>query len=149
MARLEVKVTDTVTPALKTAPARLRQAINGVVQAIGERAFQRIKFATPRDTGNAARGWRKTVTGNGQTVEIRNDVPYIRVLEFGGYPTNAPGQFPPKARTQRAPAGAPTMRSNVSRQAPQGMVRKTLQAIEPEFQFELEEAIDRTLNEDG
>lgn len=59
------------------------------------------------------------------------------------------GGYPPGVRTQKDGGGDPSMLSNVSRQAPKGMVRKNLEAIRPEFFFELEEAIDRALNEGG
>lgn len=39
---------------------------------------------TPKDTGNAKAGWQ--VVPKGRTVELRNDVPYVGVLEHGARP---------------------------------------------------------------
>lgn len=52
----------------------------------------------------------------GQTVWISSALPYIVVLEFGGYPN------PPKSKTGRTVGG-------FSRQAPQGMVRVTFEDL--------------------
>lgn len=164
---VSVSFSNTVTPALASAPRRVQEAVATVVQNTSNVAFNRIRSATPRDRGTAAAGWRRRVAGN--TVFIENNVDHINVLEYGGYPVipawkkrrnpgglkrgNAflGGGYPAGPRTVRAPSGDPPMlqRSNVSRQAPRGMVRKTLADIQPQYIFDLSEAIDRALNEGG
>ena len=108
------------------------------------------------------------MTQAGEKAVIENAVPYITVLEYGSYPVipvkhkrtggggirrgNAwiGGNYPPGPRTVRAGGSGPKMaEGNVSRQAPIGMVRITLQELEPEFVFNLEEAIEVALNEEG
>lgn len=163
---LRVEFTDTITPALQNAPALVEQAVQEVVRETGERIFNQIKLSTPRDSGKAAGGWdlsyQQAQGGAAATAVIENDVPYINVLEHGGYPViplsrqprlpgvrrgraQLDGAYPPGPRTQRAPGGQPTMLTNVSRQAPQGMVRVAFARAQDRFVFDLEEAIDRAL----
>lgn len=169
MVDIRIDFNDQVADVLKNAPSRVSKAIDRVVKGIAATAFVRIKLATPRDSGFAAGNWQRTDLG--KLSIISNSTPYIGVLEFGGYPVVAIGAggaggifgggaggsklirgkaalggFDPGPRTQRAPGGTPKMLSNVSRQAPSGMVRKVLKDIEPEFVFDLEEALDRALS---
>lgn len=162
--RLEFKH-DTLTPALQRLPRAIQRAVQEAVQDATERAVQIAKFKTPVDSGQAIGGWRTEQTGRGAKAKgaFINDVPYINVLEFGGYPvrparykvTGSPffrgaaalGGLPPGPRTQRAPGGKPRMRSNVSKQAPRGMVRSTLQEVEPEFLLDLEARVQRVIND--
>lgn len=162
---LTINFTDTMGPALQQAPQAIQRAVEAVVRQTADRVFQRIRLATPRDSGQAAAGWSQRTEGTGEQAKrtFVNTVPYINVLEFGGYPVTPArfvrrlpgiprgnavldGAYPPGPRTQQALGGDPPMTSNVSRQAPQGMVRKNLAAARPEFLFNLEEAIDRALN---
>lgn len=203
---LTVTFNDTVTPTLLAAPDAIRVGVQKVVDQTAAKLFKRVRLATPRDSGAAARGWVEIVEGRGEkaTVRLVNKVDYINVLEFGGYPvvslkkrsakkktkkkrprrksakeldrarkskgtpkrkqggsqkaSHTPvgavvrggarlgGGYPPGPRTQKDGGGDPPMLSNVSRQAPKGMVRKQLAAIRPEFLFDLEEAIDKILN---
>ena len=166
---IQISFSDDVTPALAEAPQRIQQAVQAVVQQTADKAFSRIQNRTPRDSGEAASGWRKRqeVPGEGSArTVIENDVAHINVLEYGSYPVipasrkrtkgggilrgNAyvGGNYKPGPRTIPAPGGTPEMLrpGNVSRQAPRGMVRVTLQEIQPEYVFDLEEAIDRALN---
>ena len=158
--KLEIKFSDNVSPALKGLPKNVSIAIKRVVKETADRVFKRIIDSTPRDRGTAARGWRRR-RGKEGAQEFVNNIPYINVLEYGGYPVvpasrakvktglkrgNAfLGGHPPKARTQKAPSGSPSMRTNVSRQAPRGMVRQNLERIQARYAFDLEEAIDRAL----
>ena len=162
---LQIKIDDRFSQALANAPRNVQVAINAVIQETGEKVFQRIRFRTPRDRGTLAAGWgRRSQEGS---VVIFNTVPYVNVLEYGGYPVIPAsrnrtlsgglvrgravlgGGYPPRARTVRAPGGEPSMLagSNVSRQAPTGMVRVTLIEIQPEYIFNLEEALDRALRD--
>ena len=150
---------ESLVRALDNLPKETQEAVSKVVEDTTGRAFRIIKNRTPIDRGKAHRGWRQKVSGS--TGKITNDVDYINVLEFGGYPVRrasagaSPGTLrrgravlgglPPGPRTQRAPGGEPPMRSNVSKQAPRGMVRSTLQEIEAPFLFDLAENIDRAL----
>lgn len=155
---ITVELDDPVGPGLAKFPALVRAAISGVVKDTSAKAFRRIVAATPRDRGTAAGNWREK-SMPGKTV-LTNRTDYIWVLERGGYPVipaskkrSRPGgvrrgravldgDYPPGPRTMVPPGGGIEMLRNVSRQAPQGMVRKTLRDIEPEFVFNLEEAID-------
>ncbi|KKN14489.1 hypothetical protein LCGC14_0995600 [marine sediment metagenome] len=146
---------DSLTPALKNAPRETQAAVAQVIEKTTDRAFRIVKNRTPVNSGNARRGWRKE--SRGTSGRVFNAVDYINVLEFGPYPVTSAnrtsrsggirrggailGGAPPARRTQRAPGGEPSMRSNVSRQAPQGMVRKTLKDIEPRFVADLTDAI--------
>ena len=57
------------------------------------------------------------------------------------------GGFPPGPRTQVAPGGSPVMKSNVSRQAPKGMVRQNLERIQDRYVFALEESIEQAFSD--
>ena len=145
--------------ALREFEPRVQGAIEKTVRDTTERARNIAKFKTPVDSTKAINGWR--IRFEGERGIFFNEVPYINVLEFGGYPVRrasagaSPGTLrrgaavlgglPPGPRTQRAPGGEPPMRSNVSKQAPRGMVRDTLIEIEAAFLFDLAENIDRAL----
>jgi hypothetical protein len=128
----------TLGAAVEIAPGRFRR-ISGVV------------LLTPVDTGRARSSWnvsigtpdgsypatvrRRTRTdaatsalrslGAYQTVWIASGLPYIKVLEYGGYPQNpVQGSWDRKARTWVIKS-----EGGYSRQAPRGMVRVTVQAI--------------------
>lgn len=152
--------------ALDNLPREAEAAVAQVVAVTTDRAFKMAKNRTPTDRGDARNGWRQSARGrNGR---IFNNVAYINVLEFGPYPVtpashtsrsglrrgravlgglpppdkrDAGGRFTGTARTQKAPGGRPTMRSNVSKQAPRGMVRSTLEDIQPRFLADLTNAI--------
>jgi len=165
--KLEVSFTDDVSPFLSGVENRIRRAVESVVQETADKAGQRIHNRTPRDRGTAAAAWRRTSSVGGQEATFSNSTPYINVLEFGGYPiipaSRTPtrsglqrrggafiggGAYPPGSRrTSAAPSGEPSMTSNVSQAlGRQGMVRVTLTEIEPEFVFDMEEAIDAALS---
>lgn len=153
---LSFEFTDkNLVKALSSLPKETQIAVSGVVKKTTDRVFRIVKNKTPVDTGRARAGWRKE--SRGAEGRIVNSVPYINVHEFGGYPvtpaarTSRTGGFrrgravlggaPPRARTRRAPGGEPPMTSNVSRQAPQGMLRKTFNDIQPRFVVDLVDAI--------
>jgi len=88
---------------------------------------------------------------------IENTAAYANVAEYGGWPVRAAatakppgfirgaamlGGRTPGPRTQRAPGGKPRMTSNVSRQAPKGMVRATFIELEKPYVADLEEALE-------
>ena len=141
-----------------------KKAIQATVKKMTLRAVKIAKFKTPVDSGRAIRGWKMKLEKDGTVGVFFNDVPYVNVLEFGGYPVTAlgrrgtlrPGAFirgkaqlgghAPGKRTQRPPGGKPDMRANVSKQSPRGMVRSTIIDIEPAFLFELNKALDLALN---
>lgn len=154
-------VDESLLNAIRDIPESSQRAIKTVVRATTKRAVRIAKFKTPVDTGNAINSWEDTTEKGGQVGVFKNSAPYINVLEFGGYPVRAAtsgakagfrrggailGGLPPGPRTQRAPGGDPEMRSNVSKQAPRGMVRSTLIEIEPQFVFDLNEEIEREFN---
>lgn len=152
--------------ALANVPRESEAAIAKVVADTTDRAFKIAKNRTPVDRGRARQGWKQHARGRHGS--ISNNVAYINVLEFGGYPVTPAkhatrkggfrrgkallGGAPPpaggrsgrgQARTKRAPGGTPRMRDNVSKQAPGGMVRWTLEHIQPRFLSDLTDAINR------
>lgn len=149
---------DTLTTTMKRLPASVRSAVNAVVDKTIDRVFAIVKFSTPVDTGAALQAWEIERNGDG-TGRVVNRTAYINVLEFGGYPVRRatgpmpPGSFrrgnaylgglPPGPRTMTAPSGEPPTTSNMSKQAPHGMVRKALGEVEDAFEFDLEEAVER------
>lgn len=150
--------------AIANLPKAAQEAVIETVKATTRRGEEIVKFKTPVDSGDAINGWQHRFENGGEVGILFNDVAYINVLEFGGYPvkpkwharTNESslgylfgdallGGYPPGPRTQRAPGGDPVMRSNVSKQAPSGMVRSTLEEIEKQFLFDLSENLDKAL----
>ena len=143
-----------LTPTLQKLPKSIQDVVHKVVAETTKRAAAIAKFKTPVDTGNAIDGWvvEKPGRGNNPKGAFVNRVPYINVLEFGGYPVRKGPTFggrPPGPRTMTAPSGDPAMKSNVSRQAPRGMVRLTLIEIEPQFLADLEEQLQLLINRGG
>ena len=165
--RITISIKNPIGPALRKLPREVQEAIDKVVADTSEKLFNRIVTDTPRDRGQgggAVSRWTRTVQA--AQALIKNDAPHINVLEFGGYPVRAIkgrtlasgvggfqrgnavlGGLSPGPRTQIAPGGSPTMISNVSRQAPQGMVRQNLERITAPFVFDLEEAIDKAFED--
>ena len=149
--------------ALANLPKNAQDAIVETVKQTTERGRNIVKFKTPTDSGRAINGWDIRYENGGERGVFFNEVPYINVLEYGGYPVRpiarassaAVGAFirgkavlgglSPGPRTQRSQGGAPIMRNNVSKQAPQGMVRSTLIELEDQFIFDLQEALDKAL----
>lgn len=154
-------VDEGLIEALEGLPTNAQRAVVETVRSTTQRGQQIVKFRTPVDSGKALNGWQVRYEDGGSRGVFFNDVAYINVLEFGGYPVRAAtagaspgtlrrgkailGGLPPGPRTQRAPGGTPKMRSNVSKQAPRGMVRSTLEELEPQFIFDLNENLDRAL----
>ena len=130
--------------------ARTKLSIDDAVIAINSKAADLIISRTPRDTGRAKGNWIPTIstpssdiTDNtdeamaksqsnlvasqsaGKVFYIANNLPYIRVLEYGEYPT------PVKLGTWDKEHQIYEVRSinGYSYQAPNGMVRLTLQEI--------------------
>ena len=136
-------------------------AVKQLVAETTERTLKKIRYRTPIDTARAFRGWKIKFTRGGLEGTISSSIPYIAVLEFGGYPVrplkwdpNGPGFVRgagrlggkmPGRRTTRAPGGDPKMTSNVSRQAPKGMVRITFLDTEKQLERDLKELVDRLL----
>ena len=107
---------------------------------------RKVVQRTPVDTGRARGNWmvginhlpiaslmgierdpRARITGDiqkavaGDTVTLANSLPYIGVLEYGGFPN------PPKKGTGKSSGG-------YSQQSPQGMVRITVEEYKPTLQ---------------
>lgn len=162
--------TEVMVGALREAPLAVRMGIARAVERTTAKAYRRIRNRTPVDRGDARSGWKFRFQNNGTRAIISNNVPYITVLEYGGYPVRpkntarrTPGSFVrgrarlsgfrPGPRTMRAsgtgvdliPKAEPRgrdMNDNVSRGAPLGMLRITFAEIEPEFVDSLEREID-------
>lgn len=112
-----------------------------VVRRIAFDAYTRVVRKTPVDTGRARANWQVAINnlptgqlspgqrgvslGNmnayklGDVIYIANNLPYIGVLEYGGYPN------PPKSGGITKSGKSKTV-GGFSRQAPQGMVGLTL-----------------------
>lgn len=129
---------------VKVATLNLRGYQEEVVKSTLFKAVSMIIKRTPVDEGRARGNWQATIgaptkaptpkqdkSGQptisaaqnvinamemGQTFYLTNNLPYIEVLEFGGYPN------PPKGGQGKTANG-------FSRKAPQGMVRITLTEI--------------------
>jgi hypothetical protein len=129
--------------------------IKTVVRKISFEAFSRIILRTPVDTGRARANWgigllapnttllvesedksgtatlQKTAAGVESwactgSIFLTNNLPYIGVLEYGGYPN------PPKVGTRIKGKKFGSIKSvnGYSLQAPQGMVRITVTEME-------------------
>lgn len=81
---------NTLAPALENLSKEAEAAVAQVVEDTTNRAFKIAKNKTPTDRGDARRGWRKE--SRGSQGRIFNDVAYINVLEFGGFPVTALGR---------------------------------------------------------
>lgn len=154
-------IDEGLVEALENLPRNAQEAVIKTVRDTTRRARNIVVFKTPVDRGTLINGWKVRLENGGERGVFFNDVPYANVAEFGGWPVRSlaraagPGTLirgnavlgglPPGPRTQRAPGGEPNMRSNVSKQAPQGMVRSTLIEIEPQFVFDLAENLDEAL----
>lgn len=79
-----------------------------LTERVADEVFDRIVRRTPRQSGRAQDGWEIDKTGDG--IVIKNDVPYIGILENGW-----------------------------SDQAPTGMVRITLEEVDDIIKAQLEE----------
>jgi len=119
---------------------RTRAKADQWVRVITMEADRRLIEKTPVDTGRAAGNWNIGVdaadntwsdlkrpgprpelpegVGLGHRIYLTNSVPYIELLEYGGYPN------PPKRGKGKTIGG-------YSRQAPQGMVRITAVELAP------------------
>jgi hypothetical protein len=124
-------------------PDAVNAAVISTVARTADKAFERMRDRTPVDrgvAGGAISRWRRRILRDGLEQEFVNDAAHIGRLEFGGYP----------GTRNRCQAGVdPYTRTYVSKQAPRGMVRVTLDEIEPEFAFDLEEAVDIALSQAG
>lgn len=155
---------------LRRVPGASDQAIRIAVARVGAIAFNRTRIRTPSASGRARAGWQMRSIDGGKVVEIFNRVPYAGVLEFGGYPVRAArrarsggipagrallGGLPPGIKTMRpiggdfdekAKPGGAAFNSNVTRQAPQGMMRVSLKEVdERDFAPALEDALQSAL----
>lgn len=116
---------------------KANKKVDTVARAITLEIFSRVIQRTPVDTGAARGNWQvgintmptgtvaaggtnnlgslkgKPVVGN--VIWLVNNLPYIGVLEYGGYPN------PPKTGTKTI--------GGFSKQAPAGMVRVTVQEV--------------------
>lgn len=59
----------------------LKKRLKGVIDEMTRDLAEEIRKTTPIDTGKARRGWRRSLTPKGAT--INNSVPYISALEKG------------------------------------------------------------------
>lgn len=133
--------------------AKTRGGIKTVVKSVRFEVIKGVIMNTPVDTGRARGNWQASIgspiagytasedkagqtTINkgiavasdniGESFYIVNNLPYIRTLEYGGYPD------PVKRGTYNKQTGTYEIRSagGFSKQAPQGMVRVTVRNVE-------------------
>lgn len=78
--------TDDLTKVLDEMPDRVTEAVKETTKDTTEQAVEMIKHRTPRDTGAAIRSWTVSYGDGGLRGILASGVPYINVLEFGGYP---------------------------------------------------------------
>jgi len=124
--------------------SKVRGGIKTVVKSVRFEVVKGVVMNTPVDTGRARANWQSSIgapvagfttsedkSGQsainagvavasdniGESFYIVNNLPYIRKLEYGGYPN------PPKSNTGKTIGG-------FSSQAPQGMVRVTVRNVE-------------------
>jgi hypothetical protein len=117
---------------LKNAIGRIQGKQDLAMRKIALTAYQKIQAKTPVDTGQLRRSWTVSLNsepsnfnGNSQAIMqatindrivIATNKPYAPMLEYGLYPK------PPKKPTGKT-------RQGYSVQAPQGMVRITIQEV--------------------
>jgi len=123
----------------------MKDAPRDVINAFAFKIFEGVVLKTPVDTGAARQNWLVTLnaetdaadpnktTGNvlvdgasviedakgDDKILVQNNLPYVPVLEYGGYPN------PPK-KGSKTKSGLPKTEGGYSRQAPNGMVGLTL-----------------------
>lgn len=91
----------------------LTNKVKSMIDKMEQDFHDEVKSRTPRKTGRAQDGWRRTATGS------ENTVPYIAVLDRGR-----------KLGTRK---GAKKAFMQGSDQAPQGMTRPAMQTIKQRF----------------
>ena len=71
------------------------------VERVATVTHEEAQGFTPKRTGRARAGWKKSLTENGKNFEVRNDVPYVGYLEK------------PYVKSKQAPQGiiGPTLTS--------------------------------------
>jgi hypothetical protein len=128
----------TFSGSIRGVSAKIQKGLETRARSITREVFSKVVLRTPVDSGKARANWNVSVGTPdftvrettsiarafgelnkvltipvGSVVYLSNGVPYIRLLEYGGYPKN------PKVDTGRTING-------FSSQAPQGMVRITM-----------------------
>ncbi len=146
-------VTASLIDALSNLDEDASEAVVEVVKETTERAFQAARHASPiGDTDRLINSWRLTFEEGGLVGVITNNTPYANIAEYGGWPGarwRTGNDYAPGPRTARAPGGEPEMFNNVSKQAPRGMVRVTIEGMRDQFGFDLEERIEQRWAEHG
>jgi len=141
--------TQGVITAIAQTVDKQEKRVDTVFRKVGEETFKEIKERTPvwkasgdpndgwqaiREArgdvpGNAKRGWKRRTVKSATKWALRmfNRVVYIRVLEFGGFGDfkrfRVWGNYAGRITRRTTPATDKGSNSNVSKQAPMGMVR--------------------------
>jgi Bacteriophage HK97-gp10, putative tail-component len=110
------------------AEATLNTPVWNRKQSDKKSGWNKIRAKRGDVSGHAKNSWEieKRKTADKFIVRVFNNVPYIKLLEFGGFGgPNSWGNYKGKATPRTQPTGAadPKMNSNVSKQAPRGMLR--------------------------
>jgi hypothetical protein len=150
----------------KKAQDKAEQAIRKVVIDLSNR----IVLKTPVDSGRLRANWQltlnrpaigeldeedknggKTIARNtskafglrlGQTVFITNNMPYAKIVEFGGFPNPVElGTYIPKGKRREVPGGGSVVgpayiklsQGGYSIQSPQGMVRVSIRELQAQI----------------
>ena len=108
---------------LKNYQMRTGRKIRDLVKTLAFQIFRWVQKDTPVQEGNARSGkgnakgnWRIKPLGKDRW-KISNNTPYIRILEYGGYPGT-------KGKT--IPGISGWTKTYVSKKAPKGMLRRAL-----------------------
>ena len=71
----------------KSANADLQKTLNAVVNHFLDEFYTEVKITTPEREGRAKRAWERTgkydITRKGSTTVMRNDTPYVGLLDEG------------------------------------------------------------------
>jgi hypothetical protein len=154
--------------------AKTKNAPREAINIFAFEVFKRIVERTPVDTGQARGAWLPSIdqpadglsekdpsgqrtiakievvcmnAKDEQSILLTNNLPYIRKLEFGGYPKNPKkGTWVKgKGRGKNKQPGHYEIRSEggYSRQSPEGMIGKTLAQADQLFEEAVEAAKNR------
>lgn len=139
----------------ENAPA---EAVKKAMRLIALEALRRIVLRTPVDTGRARGNWQISIgglkravlesesRGAGNVIDresakfkgiepfdvvyVENSLPYIEVLEFGGFEPSDPG---PSNDPRPSRRGRVLVQGGFSVQAPQGMISVTFEELQQIF----------------
>lgn len=147
--------------------------LNMIMRVAALNLFKQVILKTPVDTGRARGNWQTTVGGyaqgttgaksesevlnemvqtlQGERIKkgffLTNNLPYIQKLEYGGYPNPAKdGTYVGEGKTKgpfTGPGFYKFSENGFSKQAPQGMVRISIQQIKEDLSEIIEDVVSK------